>query len=451
MHNLTTLLAFVVTLGILVSIHEYGHYWVARRCGIKVLVFSIGFGKPLLKWQRGDTQWQLAAIPLGGYVKMLDEREAPVPAGERQLAFNTQHPLKKMAVVLAGPLANLLLALVLLIGINVYGFDTIKPVVGQVAAGSLAAESGLRVGDEVVQVGGRRIDTWDGFFLQMLKQAYSESTPLTVRRPGQGEITLDLPLARLPARPLSPALMRVIGVAPAPTETRLTKVEEGSPAAKAGLRADDLLLRVNGEDASDGSALVRLAARGDGQPLQITVRRGAQQFTLPVTPVMMDKEGQRAPRIGVALSTGIDDARLRALRIQQRYGWLEAPYVATLQLWDEARITLSVFGHMLIGRESVKQVSGPLTIAQVAGESAEMGFQPFIQFLVVISLSLGIMNLLPVPVLDGGHLMYHTAELLTGRPVSATVEAIGQRIGLVFLLALMSLALFNDFHRFLFG
>ncbi|WP_169307258.1 RIP metalloprotease RseP [Chitiniphilus eburneus] len=443
-----TLLAFVVTLGLLVTVHEYGHYWVAKRCGIKVLTFSIGFGKPLLTWQRGETTWQLAMLPLGGYVKMLDEREAPVAPFELPRTFNQQHPGKKIAVVLAGPLANLILACGLYAGLNTWGFDAMRAVAGQIVADSPAARAGIRSGDEILQVGTQRITTWDQFFIALIDEAGSdEPLQVTVRSPGQGERSVSLP--PVATSQISPQLPGSLGILAAPLSTRISQVTPGSAAERAGLRAGDTVLALDGARLASWPAFQAEIARRAGQSVQITVQRDGKAVIFAATPDRANVDGREVGRLG--LVPALDQAKWDAQRIRLQYGPVEAVQLGLTKAWTYARITLVMFGRMLVGAAPLDQVSGPVTIAVYAGESARAGIGVYIDYLALISLSLAVLNLLPIPLLDGGHLMYHTAELLTGRPVPARLEAIGQRIGLALLLGLMALALFNDFNRFLPG
>ncbi|GLS04125.1 zinc metalloprotease [Chitiniphilus shinanonensis] len=443
-----TLLAFIVTLGLLVTVHEYGHYWVAKRCGIKVQTFSIGFGKPLLTWQRGETTWQLAMLPLGGYVKMLDEREAPVAPFEQHRAFNQQHPWKKIAVVLAGPMANLILACALYAGLNGYGFDAMRAVAGQVAVDSPAARAGIRSGDEIVRVGEHDIETWDQLFIALIDEAGGD-TPIEmkVRSPGEGERTVALPPVAVSQ--ISPQLPTSLGLLVAPLSSRIAQVTPGSAAARAGLRAGDTIVALDGLRLKDWSALQAEIARRGGQAVELTVKRDGQEVALTATPEVATVDGRKVGRLGVVPS--LDQTRWAAQRVHLQYGPVEAIGQGLSKAWTYARITLVMFGRMLVGAAPLDQISGPVTIAVYAGESARAGIGVYIDYLALISLSLAVLNLLPIPLLDGGHLMYHTAELLTGRPVPARLEAIGQRIGLALLLGLMALALFNDFNRFLPG
>ncbi|MBM3114460.1 RIP metalloprotease RseP [Jeongeupia naejangsanensis] len=446
---LLTVLAFVVTLGVLVTVHEWGHYWVARRCGVKVLTFSIGFGKPLLRWQRGDERWQLAAIPLGGFVRMLDEREAPALPHEVSQAFNRQHPFKKILIVVAGPLANLVLALLLYAGLYVHGVDAIRPIAGQVTPASIADRAGFRPGDEIVSVNGRPVASWDEAFVGLLDAA-GDAAPVRVGvRSADAQTTVrSLPLDQLGRAVYEPRLLIRLGFTPYPLTTTIERVEAGSAAANAGLMAGDVITSLNGaplEQWADLQAVLQQRA----QALTLGVRRGEVVRQISVVPTSVEVSGRKIGRLG--LEPAVDERLWQQYQVQLKYPPLAALSAASEKIAIQTKLTLAMFGRMIVGKASLDQVSGPLTIATYAGESARLGLSNFIEYLALISLSLAVLNLLPVPLLDGGHLLYHVVELLTGRPVSPQVEAIGQRVGLTLLLALMALALFNDIHRLFLG
>ncbi|WP_168163778.1 RIP metalloprotease RseP [Jeongeupia sp. USM3] len=446
---LLTVLAFIVTLGVLVTVHEWGHYWVARRCGVKVLTFSIGFGKPLLRWRRGDENWQLAAIPLGGYVRMLDEREAPIPPQDAGLAFNRQHPFKKILIVVAGPLANLILAGLLYAGLYVHGVDAIRPVAGQVLPASIAERAGFRPGDLLVAVADRPVASWDEAFVALLDAA-GDDAPVAVRvRDAQGrESERTLPLAELGRSVYEPRLLIRLGFSPYPLTTTIERVEPGSAADAAGLRAGDVIVTLDQRALAQWGQLQSVLQEG-AAPLTLGVLRDGTVRALTVVPKAVGVGGRTIGRLG--LEPAVDKQAWQAAQVRLQYAPLGAVSAAVEKIAIQTRLTLSMFGRMIVGKASLDQVSGPLTIATYAGESARLGLSTYIEYLALISLSLAVLNLLPVPLLDGGHLLYHVVELLTGRPVSPQVEAIGQRIGLTLLFALMALALFNDIHRLFLG
>ncbi|WP_432720671.1 RIP metalloprotease RseP [Jeongeupia wiesaeckerbachi] len=446
---LLTIFAFVVTLGVLVTVHEWGHYWVARRCGVKVLTFSIGFGKPLLRWQRGDESWQLAAIPLGGFVRMLDEREAPVSPHEVSQAFNRQHPFKKILIVVAGPLANLVLALLLYAGLYAYGVDAIRPIAGQVTPASIADRAGFRPGDEILSINARPVASWDEAFVSLLDAA-GDATPVQVgvRNADAQTVVRSLPLSELGRAVYEPRLLVRLGFTPYPLTTTIARVEPGGAAASVGLKAGDRLVSLDGKPLAQWADLQAALQRGT-QSLTLGVRRGEELRQVIVAPASIEVSGRKIGRLG--LEPAVDEQLWQRYQVRLQYPPLQAFTAASEKIAIQTKLTLAMFGRMIVGKASLDQVSGPLTIATYAGESARLGLSNFIEYLALISLSLAVLNLLPVPLLDGGHLLYHVVELLTGRPVSPQVEAIGQRVGLTLLLALMALALFNDIHRLFLG
>jgi regulator of sigma E protease len=459
-----TVLAFLVTIGVLVVIHEYGHYRAAVACDVKVLRFSVGFGRVLWRRQRGETEFVVSALPLGGYVKMLDEREAPVTEAERGRAFNRK-PLKQRAfIVAAGPLANLVLAVVLYACVNWAGVQELRPWLAQPLADSMAAQAGLRAQDELVAV--RPVategDTGQGADwapvrsmtdLQWLftKAALrGQDLSLQVRsRPseqqeGRSTRELVLPLSRIPAAEVDGKLLERIGLTGPYTAPVVDSVVAGGPAAIAGLLNGDRVLSINAQVPHDASELRRLIrasqAGGKAMPVILHIERAGQVLDLPILPVMKDVQGQMVPRIEAALGT------LPAM-VDVSYGPIEGLTLALSKTWDTSALSLNMLGKMVIGQASIKNLSGPLTIADYAGRSAEMGWVHYLGFLALVSVSLGVLNLLPLPVLDGGHLMYYLFEGVTGRPVSEPWLERLQRGGVAIMLVMMSLALYNDLAR----
>lgn len=452
-----TIVAFIVALGLLIAVHEYGHYRVAVACGVKVLRFSVGFGKPLLQWQpKGSpTEFVLGAFPLGGYVRMLDEREAPVPPEERHLAFNTQPLRARAAIVAAGPIANLLLAVVLYAIVNWNGVEEPRAVLASPLAGSVAQSAGVRGGELVVQaaLGSDEMDPVRSFeeLRWLLTRGALEglTVRLDVQPQGGGahrEILLDM--SALDSREADAQLFRKIGILGPWTRPVIGEVMPDGAAARSGLRQGDLVLKVGATDVVDGQQLrelIRQSVRGSEPVAQAwRIDRAGQVFDLEVRPEVKQEPG--SPAVGrIGAYVGVPPQMVTV-----EYGLVEGAWAGVVKTWDVSLLTLRMMGRMVIGEASLKNLSGPLTIADYAGRSASMGLTQYLVFLALISVSLGVLNLLPLPVLDGGHLLYYLWEGVTGRGVSdAWMERL-QRGGVAVLLLMMSIALFNDITR-LFG
>ncbi len=459
-----TLLAFLVALGILIAVHEYGHYRVAVACGIKVLKFSIGFGKPIYTWRlKGrPTEFAIGMLPLGGYVKMLDEREAPVDPAERHLAFNTQPLKSRAAVVAAGPMANLLLAIVLYSVVNWSGLQEPKAILASPVAGSIAERAGLR-GEELVQQAafeGEPLETVRSFEDLRWRLTQGALNGRDVRLAvSQGRLSsaeapskeVVLKLGELNASDADAQLFRKIGILGPWTQAVIGDVMAGGAAEKAGLRSGDIVRRVADLAIVDGQQL-REAIRGQAQaagaartPSAQTwqIIRGGQTLALEVTPQIRQDGNLSVGRIGAYVGAAPE-------LVLVRYGPLDGLWQGAVRTWDVSLLTLRMMGKMVTGQASLKNLSGPLTIADYAGKSASLGWSAYLLFLALISVSLGVLNLLPLPVLDGGHLMYYLWEATTGRTVSDAWMETLQRGGVVVLLCMMSVALFNDVTR-LFG
>jgi regulator of sigma E protease len=450
---ITTLLAFLVTLGVLIVVHEYGHYRVAVACGVKVLRFSVGFGRVLWRRQRGDTEFVVCALPLGGYVRMLDEREGPVAPADLDQAFNRKPLRQRTAIVAAGPLANLGLAVLLVAASHWIGVVEPKAVLGTPAAGGMAAEAGLRAGDWVRSVSRDGSDWRDVESLTDLRwqvtAAALDGQPLQLlvsARDGHGSRQLTLPLQELSSREVDNAAMQRIGLGPAYSEPVLGDLQAGGPALRAGLQKGDRVLTINGQPVGDAQALrerIRAAVVGaQGEVMRWELERDGRIEVLNVTPRVIEEDGQRFGRIDAYVGAAPESVTVRRGPVDGLVRGFE-------RTWEISSLTVRMIGRMLIGEASVRNLSGPITIADVAGQSAERGLAYYLGFLALVSVSLGVLNLLPLPMLDGGHLMYYLFEGVTGRPVSELWLARLQRGGIAVLLVMMSVALFNDVARLL--
>lgn len=455
-----TVLAFLVTIGVLVVIHEYGHYRAAVACDVKVLRFSVGFGRVLWSRTRGETEFVISALPFGGYVKMLDEREGAVSPAERDRAFNRK-PLRHRAfIVAAGPIANLLLAVLLYAAVNWAGVQELRPWLGQPQAGSLAAQAGLQAQDEVLAVarteGAEDADAWQPvrsmtdlqwWFTQAALDGQNLRLQVGARtsaeREPQARRELVLALSRVPASEVDSRLLERVGLAGPYAEPIIDQVLPGGPAEAAGLRRGDRVVRIDGVAPGDASQLRQIIRNSQARPLNVLILRDGRQVEVTLTPVMKDVKGQHLPRIEAALGSA-------PATVEVRYGPLEGLTRALRKTWDVSAMSLSMLGKMLVGEASLKNLSGPLTIADYAGRSVALGWVYYVGFLALVSVSLGVLNLLPLPVLDGGHLMYYLFEAVTGRPVSEQWLERLQRGGVAIMLGMMALALYNDLAR-LFG
>lgn len=446
--------AFAVALGVLIVVHEYGHYLVARAVGVKVLRFSVGFGKPLLSRRFGvdGTEWVLAAFPLGGYVKMLDEREEPVAPEELHRAFNRLPVGRRALVVVAGPVANLLLAILIYWLLFVSGVNEIRPLLAMPPAGTPAAEAGMEDGDEVRRVSDVAVATLQEFRWQLMKRI-ADRQPVRLEVMNQrGEIhfrtiatdavdpaALDADFVRiLGLSPLQPKFKPIIGV-----------VADDSVAAVAGLAAGDLVKAVDGAPVSTFGQLANAIRESPGKPIVLEFVRGGMSRQVQVIPKAVAESGKTIGRIGIEVE---DQPEVRArMMVEVRLGPIAALTRAADQTWDTSIFSLRMIGRMLIGEQSWKNISGPVTIADYAGQSARLGLDHFLKFLALISISLGVLNLLPIPILDGGHLLYYFLELIKGGPLSERAMEIGQQIGIGLLALLMAFAFFNDINRLISG
>lgn len=449
---LIKILAFVVAVGLLVAIHEFGHFWVARRLGVKVLRFSIGFGRALWRRQSSpdEPEYVIAAIPLGGYVKMLDEHEGPVAPAEVHRAFNRQSLWVRSAVVVAGPLFNFLFAIAAFWGVLVLGETGIRPLVGEVVPGKAAARAEMRTGDEIVSVNGQLTPTWS-LALQELATASVGQPQLRiavrdvdgverVRLMSSSDVgdlaeTRDL-LGHLGLEPERPVVPPVFG-----------EILAGEPAELAGLRDGDRILTADGDSLADWGLWVKYVQARPGVPIDLVIERDGVSQPIDLTPAPHARDDDVIGRIGA--SNQPVPGLMERYQVTHKMGWAEALPAAVGRTWEYSILTLKVIWRVLTGEASIHNLSGPITIADAAGKTASIGFVYFLKFLAVVSISLGVLNLLPVPVLDGGHLLYFAIEAVKGSPVSEAAMAQGQKIGLVLLLGLMTLAFYVDILRIL--
>ncbi len=449
---LYSLVGFVVALGILITVHEFGHYWVARRLGVKVLRFSIGFGRPLWMKRGGadDTEYVVAALPLGGYVKMLDENEEAVPVAEQHRAFNRQALWKRTAIVLAGPGFNFLFAILAYWLVFVGGIEGVKPLVGKVLEGSIAERSGFQVGDEIIAINQRPNRSWDENRLYLFNQAFARR-PVPVEVVDSEGIVRQrvLDLTQLSLRDIDAQLVEegigLVGYLPN-VPAIVGGVQAGSPAAAVQLQAGDQILAIDGSPVREWGDLVLQVRDKPGQSVELLIRRNAEQLRLNLILERVPANGGEYGRIGIQ-PPPIELPEEMRVRID--YGPLEALTRGIENTWVMSALTLNMLIKIVQLEVSAKNISGPLTIAQYAGQTARIGWDRFLLFLAIVSISLGVLNLLPIPVLDGGHLLYYAIEAVTGGPVSKQVLMWGQQIGLVVLFALMSLAFYNDIVRLL--
>jgi regulator of sigma E protease len=448
-----SILAFVVAIGVLVAVHEFGHFWVARRLGFKVLRFSIGFGKPLLRWRGSDpdrVEYWLSAIPLGGYVKMLDEREGPVPAAESHRAFNRRPIPHRILVLLAGPGFNFIFAIFAFWIMFATGVPGIKPLIGAVTEDSVAARAGLQANDVIEAVGGRSTATWEHATLAILDELLADGRlDLVVREPNGTTKSVELDVRDRVGELTEPsALFTGLGIRPGPVMPAvIAGLEPGLAAERAGLAVGDRVLAVDGIEVRGWESFVEFVRARPGAAVQLHVLRDGETLSLPVTIGENEENGQTFGRIGASRPTTFEPEVLESLRAEQRDGIFESLPRGIEKTWDMSALTLRMLVRMVMGDVSVKNLSGPITIAEYAGESAQAGWSAFLNLLAVISISLGILNLLPIPVLDGGQVVNQIAEWLKGAPLSERAIILGQQVGVFLLIVLMSFAFYNDLSR----
>lgn len=455
MNLLHTLIAFFVALGTLVVVHELGHYLVARWCGVKVLRFSVGMGRVIWSrcFGRDQTEWALSVLPLGGYVKMLDAREQPledIPEADLKREFTRQSVWRRIAIVAAGPIANFLLAILLFAGLYMHGVPEPVPVLRAATAQSAAYQAGLRAGDRITAINGAPVQVWSEVRWKLMQLVLEKADArIDVERPnpnGSGKLlnSVTLRLGGIDSNELEGDFLAKLGLSLARPPAVLGKIMEG-PAKMAGLESGDRITAIDGVPVQDGLAFVEKVRESAGKPLLLQGVRGTAPIEVRVTPESVEEgeSGKRIGRIKVEVPLAPEMATVSD-------GPLTAVAKGAQRTWDTSVMTIKMIGKMIIGQVSLKNITGPITIADYAGQTARVGLVSYLSFLAFISISLGVMNLLPIPVLDGGHLLYYALEILTGRPVSERFGEIAQRAGLGLLMALMLVAAFNDIVRLMF-
>ncbi len=449
LHNI---LFFILAIGVLVTFHELGHYWVARWLNVKVLRFSVGFGKPLISWKRkkgeDDIEYVIAALPLGGYVKMLDEREAPVDESLRSRAFNTQPVSKRIAIVAAGPIFNFILAIFLYWLVFLNGVDGRRPILNPPAAESMAAKSGFAAEDEILAVADTQIQTWQNFRMALIKHGIEGGNLLIKVKDSNLQIinrTLeigdkhilasqdDVPM-QLGFKPWQPDFPAIIG-----------GVTDTGAAKTSGLQENDQVIKIGEQDILTWMDLVKIVQASPEKTLSFTILRNGKEMQIDVVPATRKTAGKATGVIGAYQY--VPDDFIDKIKVHVDYSAPQALYQAMIKTWDMSILTLRVLVKMLMGEAALENISGPITIATYAGITASIGVVTYLGFLAIISVSLGVLNLLPIPMLDGGHLFYYFIEIIKGSPVSQRFEAIAQQVGMLLLFILMSVAIFNDIQR----
>ena len=449
---LVSVLSFLVAIGVLVAVHEYGHYWVARRLGVRVLRYSIGFGHRVFGWTSRKTgiEYWLSALPLGGYVKMLDEREAPVADADKPYAFNRVHPWRRIAIVAAGPGVNVLFAVLAYWLVFMIGVPGMKPIIDTPAEGSIAARAGLASGDEIIGLDGRMIADWQELRLALVERGLDQNVVQANVRTSDGErrrVPLDLQGVSAEPEELFEALG--IDLYRPPATPILDRIVAGSPAARAGLESGDRVREIDGHVIDSPGRLVDFVKAHPGESITMTIKRDGRPRRVDVALASVAGEGDatRQGQLGAAIT--VDPAAFEGMRTTRRLGPIAAIPAATARTWELTALSVRLIGRMIVGDISWRNVGGPIQIATVAGQSASVGVVAFISFLAFISINLALINLLPIPVLDGGHLLYYAIEWIRGQPLSEAVQAVGQQVGMAALLLLMTVAFYNDILRLL--
>lgn len=450
MDVLQSILAFVFVLGILITFHEYGHFQVARFFDVKILRFSVGFGKPLWKRSFGEDgcEFVIATLPLGGYVKMLDEREGDVDENEKHRAFNNKPLLQRILVVVAGPLFNFIFAIAAYWVMFIVGVEDYKPVIGEVDKASIAARAGIESGDRVIAVDGRTTPTWTAVIDSTVSNVVNAKQVVFTVQGDSKERQVQIDLSQISIDEMaSGKLFRAMGIHPKryPVPAVIGEILPGGAAKASGLQSGDRVLRVDGEPVESWMAWVQAVRGHPGEELQVEVLRAGESILVPVVPEEVEENGAFIGRIGAAVDpVYLEERNYIAI---ESYSPFPAFYRALQKTVEMSVLTLKILGKMLAGEASVKNLSGPVSIAQYAGKTADLGLTSFLSFMAIISVSLGVLNLLPIPLLDGGHLLYYLLEMVKGSPLSEAFQVAGQQVGLIVLLGLMSIALYNDILR----
>lgn len=450
MSILFTVISFIVAISLLVAVHEFGHYWVAKKMGIKILRFSIGFGKPIWKKTFGQdqTEFVIASLPFGGYVKMLDKREGFVKEEDMAREFTTQPVWSRIAVVVAGPAFNFIFAIAAYLVMLIIGVTGVKPIIGNVVENGMAENAGFKTGYEIVSINNKQTPIWDVAIQNIIPvmidrgqakiefknqqgQLQQHTLDFTTT---EGEIKVEKLFDELGFRPWRPVVKPVVG-----------KILENSPAASAGFKIDDNIIEVNGQATPDWMDVIKLVSSQAEKIVNVTVLRDDQKLTLQVIPEAVNRDGKKIGRIGIAQKNGATYPD--EMKVMYHYSFIEAIGKSLSKTWDNSVLTLKMIGKILVGDVSVKNLSGPVSIAVYAGHSANAGVARFLDFLAIVSISLGVLNLLPIPILDGGHLVYYIVEIFRGKPVSDEFQELGARFGIALLLLLMMTALYNDILR----
>jgi regulator of sigma E protease len=457
----TSVLALLVTLGILVTVHEFGHFWVARRCGVKVLKFSIGFGKAVKTWVGKDgVEYVIAPIPLGGYVRMLGQEDTSVadaeavPAEEQEKSFASKSVWQRMAISAAGPAANFLLAVVIFWIINIaFGTSGVAPVISSVTEGSVAERAGLVPGDEIIAIDGEPTLIWQQVALQLVgRMGESGSVTFSVRGPESAAARdVNVPILSFMADSTDPRPLKALGITQVDIPAVIEKLVEGEAGAQAGLLAGDRIVRVAGKRIDGWTQWVEIIRASPELELEVEVERGNQLIELRLTPALSElPDGSRIGIIGAYVQqVDYDELVPREMRREVKYNVLSAIVPAITETYEKSVFVLVSIKKMIVGLISVKNINGPITIAQVAGETASYGLNVYLGFLALLSISLGVMNLMPIPILDGGHILYNLIEIVTRRPVPEKVQSFGLQIGLLLISGIMVLAVYNDVARLL--